>query len=439
MARGNKYQSQEILNSVYDEVNEVLKVNVSLSADVEIGSVELKDNDSDDRGIIAFGNSAAVGSLALYVADANVKSDTAKIVTAAEIMDDWDETNRAAVNIIPSQSGVAAFTGNASVNTIRTVTAADDAGLTSLAVIAGWDNSASTGSKNSGDINHGDADTGEPLKIGGKGVSSRPTAVDANDRVNAYFDIYGRLHTYDEGSTGGASGQTLYVFTPTNSTGHGTTAYASVTTFTVTGASFTPEPEMIIGIERYSSAHVYQETITPKTHTITISGTTVTVDAMSAMAGDLFYVTCLGPERTTTLATDSQRVSEIAPLSQQFSTISLIDTTNVSAATNYYPSSTGMSMDGYEHMTLTGKLIDADGTITMTVEATNDEDTTNADWIQVYGYDSENAADDNSMAVTNDTLTFAWDFDHFHYKHFRARVINDGATNTFIIKAKQLY
>ena len=41
-------------------------------------------------------------------------------------------------------------------------------------------------------------------------------------------------------------------------------------------------------------------------------------------------------------------------------------------------------MDGYKHLSLSGKIIDADNTVTMTVEATNDEDQTNADRVQVY-------------------------------------------------------
>lgn len=42
-----------------------------------------------------------------------------------------------------------------------------------------------------GDVAHDAADSGNPIKIGGKGYSSEPAAVDANDRVNAYFDLNG--------------------------------------------------------------------------------------------------------------------------------------------------------------------------------------------------------------------------------------------------------
>lgn len=45
-----------------------------------------------------------------------------------------------------------------------------------------------------GDTAHDVADVGNPVKIGGKGVSAEPAAVTANDRVNAYFDLLGYQH-----------------------------------------------------------------------------------------------------------------------------------------------------------------------------------------------------------------------------------------------------
>lgn len=44
-----------------------------------------------------------------------------------------------------------------------------------------------------GNIAHDTADAGNPVKIGGKAVSAEPTAVTANDRVNALFDLVGKL------------------------------------------------------------------------------------------------------------------------------------------------------------------------------------------------------------------------------------------------------
>jgi len=56
----------------------------------------------------------------------------------------------------------------------------------------------------SGNAAHGEVDTSgspvinAPVKIGGKAASSVPTAVDAADRVNAYFDLNGRLIVHDD-------------------------------------------------------------------------------------------------------------------------------------------------------------------------------------------------------------------------------------------------
>jgi len=47
----------------------------------------------------------------------------------------------------------------------------------------------------SGDVAHDGVDAGEPVKVGGKALTAEPTAVAANDRVNAMFDIYGRQIT----------------------------------------------------------------------------------------------------------------------------------------------------------------------------------------------------------------------------------------------------
>lgn len=63
----------------------------------------------------------------------------------------------------------------------------------SLSVMDDWDNAASDGASISGDVAHDAVDAGEPVKIGGKAVSAEPAVVTANDRVNALFDLVGKL------------------------------------------------------------------------------------------------------------------------------------------------------------------------------------------------------------------------------------------------------
>lgn len=47
-----------------------------------------------------------------------------------------------------------------------------------------------------GDVASGAADSGSPVKIGGKAESSQPTAVDDGDRVDALLDLVGRVVTF---------------------------------------------------------------------------------------------------------------------------------------------------------------------------------------------------------------------------------------------------
>lgn len=51
-----------------------------------------------------------------------------------------------------------------------------------------------------GDVAHDAADSGNPVKVGGKAHTSAPSAVANGDRVNAYFDDTGHQHVKVDGS-----------------------------------------------------------------------------------------------------------------------------------------------------------------------------------------------------------------------------------------------
>jgi len=134
------------------------------------------------------------------------------------------------------------------------------------------------------------------------------------------------------------------------------------------------------------------------------------------------------------------RIKETDPLSEHYIDQAIdLDTTNITAATHPYPSASGLSLAGVTHFSISGKLIDADGTMTMTVWMMNDEDTTSGDWIQVYGYDDENTVTANSWTVTNGTLTYGISFNAVNFSRVKVQVIADGATNTAIIKGRTRY
>ncbi len=67
----------------------------------------------------------------------NIVTDVSAIKTALEIIDDWDESDRAKVNIIAGQVGVDSNSGNKSDKTIRNVIATDQPELTNPLKVKG--------------------------------------------------------------------------------------------------------------------------------------------------------------------------------------------------------------------------------------------------------------------------------------------------------------
>ena len=58
-----------------------------------------------------------------------IETDADAIRVAAEIMDDWDETDRAKVNLIAGSAGIQGGQGNTTTNTTRVVIASDQPGV----------------------------------------------------------------------------------------------------------------------------------------------------------------------------------------------------------------------------------------------------------------------------------------------------------------------
>ena len=137
-----------------------------------------------------------------------------------------------------------------------------------------------------------------------------------------------------------------------------------------------------------------------------------------------------------TWATNSNRTEEINPLNDKHVTESLVDTTDV-AATAYYPSSLGASMDGFDDLTLTGKVITDTDTNIIELQVTDDEDPATADWVSIYGYDAYGNAMANTVTAASATVTFAWVFENLNFKYFRVKYIVADVTNTTIIKMRR--
>lgn len=193
-------------------------------------------------------------------------------------------------------------------------------------------------------------------------------------------------------------------------------------------------------VRHFNTAGDLVATYTRDDARMTIAANVLTVTGATFGATDTFIVatnvTATGGYDSTL---DLIKIQEQYPLSEQYLEASIADTTNVADAT-YYPSATGMAFGAYKNLSITGKLIDgAAETTTLTVEATNDSDTTTGDWIQIYGYDSKNNSIVNSISATNQTTTYALDFDNFNYANVRFKIAATAATNTVIIKLRRAY
>jgi hypothetical protein len=248
------------------------------------------------------------------------------------------------------------------------------------------------------------------------------------------------------GSTGASSVSAEFI-SPTDFTA----TYTSSSTITITGMPFTiTNSSQIVYVKVYNTSTRLATTYVAGSGNISFgysagvitiysSGTAIT----ALTSNDTYEVGINGQEKAYDPTTDTEKSIEQSPLSAKYVQDSLLDTTNVAAATNYYPSSTGMSMDGFSSISFSGKFIDADNTTTMTIEAMDDEDTS-GDWIDVtqcFNNDKAGIATGigASVTVTSGTVTFAISRLMFNYSYFRVKLVTGDATNTCIIKCRRMY
>jgi len=274
------------------------------------------------------------------------------------------------------------------------------------------------------------------LNVGGV-YNTADLSLDTGDNASLQLNDKGQLKV-----TGGASSVSAEYLSPNDFTA----TYTSTTTITLSSMPFTiTDSSQIVYIKYIPTAGSDSAILVNGSSgvTITVSSNVVTVNGAATpfASGDVYEIGINGQAKSYDSSTQTDNVTVNNPIYAEYITESVVDTTDVAADTNYYPSSSGSSMDGYKNLSVTGKFIDGDGVITMTIEATNDEDATaaNRDWISIYGYDAENDSTVNTFTVTNGTVTFAWDFDNLNYKYYRYVVVNNGATNTFIIKQRKSF
>jgi len=173
-------------------------------------------------------------------------------------------------------------------------------------------------------------------------------------------------------------------------------------------------------------------TITHAANVLTITGA-----GTPFTAGDVYEVGINGSTKAYDTSTDTTKIINITPESSKYVPDAIVNTTNLAATTHYFPSSTGMEMGGFNHLSIGGELIDADGNITLSVEVANNSDASTAVWHQIYGYDMINNTTVNQQAVASGTTSYFMDFEALNVTHVRFKVICSGATNTVKVMARR--
>ena len=128
---------------------------------------------STDVEVLGFGRQAAAASKSTAMSTED-KAVFDAAAASLSVLDDWDETDRAKVNLIVGQAGITAGSGAIAANTPRMALATDSPGIIPL-------------------VAHDAADSGEPLKTGHKAVAglSGLTLVAAADRTDSYAGLDG--------------------------------------------------------------------------------------------------------------------------------------------------------------------------------------------------------------------------------------------------------
>lgn len=111
---------------------------------------------------------------------ATIAGDTTAIETAIQILDDWDETDRAKVNPIAGQAGVQGASGTVTALTQRVVLATDVALPAGTNNIGDIDVLTMPVTEVVGDVAADAAVPANPLSIGGRASTAVPTAVSAD-------------------------------------------------------------------------------------------------------------------------------------------------------------------------------------------------------------------------------------------------------------------
>lgn len=137
-------------------------------------------------------------------------------------------------------------------------------------------------------------------------------------------------------------------------------------------------------------------------------------------------------------ASAAEKTVLLNPDSTSFIAENLVDTTNI--ATTYYPSTSGMAMDGYRDLSFTGTIGDAAHASSLTLEVSNWGGATATDWMQVYFFDAKANAIINTIPVSSvAAIYFACCADKLNFAFFRFLFTTADPTNTLRLTIRRSY
>lgn len=290
------------------------------------------------------------------------------------------------------------------------------------------------------DSAHSSGDTGIML-MAVRNDSGTALAGNSGDYIPITTDANGnvRVATGSGGSAGGGNNtysteQGDFTATPMNGTYSIVLSVDSIGGVAITAANLANGILKIMDVsltpDEYKTVTLDKFTWTAATKTIDITNCT---GAFTLGTGDVVSLTLTGPDKMRDSSTDAQRTSAIRDMSDQYVSETLIDTTNVAAATNYYPSSSGVSMDGYKNLSIQGL---TSGGVTTTIEVTND-DAASPDWFDIttHLYDWVSAA----YAASYVDVNMLFFLENLNVKALRIKSVTSDATNAVQYNLRRIY
>lgn len=276
------------------------------------------------------------------------------------------------------------------------------------------------------------------IRVGSNNVSCRVQVGETEGQEQVAFAQLagGSGGGSSSGSGGAASGAGTY----SNALGDFTaTANSGAKTITITGLPYTLEVKHVVfgSIKQIDSNGLV--TNLPLTD-VAVSSGVITLDDMSAnfAAGDTVAVTLLGPDKAYDKANDANDTGIINGPETQFRGDTLADVTNETNGTNYYY----IPMDKVNHLTLQFEKTGGTDSVTMTVEATAQDDGTAAasctyQDITQYGMTVETAA--TAASYTTDVITSLKE--NANFKYIRVKTVSAGGANDadYALYAKRWY